>query len=162
MMNTPHPEFEQIHQITLVGVHRIMSLAQDETFDMWRGFMPRLNEISNRVGKDLFSVQVFRSGIQSLGKTDPFEKWAAVKVSTKDDVPNGMSTLELSGMYARFIHHGTPSSFHLTLQGIFGNWLPSSGYQLDDRPHFEIMPEGYDRNDPNAIEFVFIPIRLVR
>lgn len=114
------------------------------------------------MGSDLYSIQLFPPGIQTLGKEDTFEKWAAVKVESPNLLPSGMETIALEGTYARFVHEGPMTTFHLTLQSIFGIWLPSSGYQLDDRPHFEIMPDGYNRNDPQAKEFVFIPVKLKR
>ena len=45
------------------------------------------------------------------------------------------------------------------MKHIFGRWLPQSEYELDDREHFELLPEGYSPVDPEAEEEVWIPIK---
>ncbi|WP_339791455.1 GyrI-like domain-containing protein [uncultured Imperialibacter sp.] len=42
---------------------------------------------------------------------------------------------------------------------IFGTWLPASAYDLDDRPHFEVLGDNYKNNDPTSEEEIWIPIR---
>jgi AraC family transcriptional regulator len=37
--------------------------------------------------------------------------------------------------------------------------LPASGYELDDRPHFEILGERYKNNDPDSEEELWFPVR---
>ena len=70
-----------------------------------------------------------------------------------------METFSLAGgLYAVFDYKGSsndPSIF----QFIFGTWLPSSDYVLDDRPHFEVLGDKYKNNDPNSEEEIWIPIR---
>jgi AraC family transcriptional regulator len=63
------------------------------------------------------------------------------------------------GLYAQFTHKGLPSSFSKTLEGIFNRWLPLSPYELDRRPHMEVMDEHYDPYDPQAEEEVWIPVK---
>ncbi|MEP1984886.1 MAG: GyrI-like domain-containing protein, partial [Maribacter dokdonensis] len=38
-------------------------------------------------------------------------------------------------------------------------WIPNSEYQLDGRPHFEVLGAKYKNNDPNSEEEVWIPIK---
>ena len=63
------------------------------------------------------------------------------------------------GLYAVFIHKGTSAEFPKTFLYILGQWLPQSEYELDDRPHFEILGEKYKNNDPSSEEEVWVPIR---
>lgn len=42
---------------------------------------------------------------------------------------------------------------------IFVEWLPDTIYELDNRPHFEILGEKYKNNDPDSEEDLWIPIR---
>ncbi|MGK2861531.1 MAG: GyrI-like domain-containing protein [Chitinophagaceae bacterium] len=42
---------------------------------------------------------------------------------------------------------------------IFNTWLPPSGYDLDNRPHFEILGEKYKNDDPLSEEEIWIPIK---
>jgi len=145
----------------LVGIHQQMSLAEDLTAQLWRNFMPRRHEVENRATNEFISMQVYsETGGPLFASTTVFEKWAVVEVLTHDSAPDGMESYSLrGGKYAVFIHKGAASAAPKTIQHIFGSWLPHSRYELDDREHFEILPEGYDPLDPQAREEVWIPIR---
>ncbi|MFM9945765.1 MAG: GyrI-like domain-containing protein, partial [Bacteroidia bacterium] len=42
---------------------------------------------------------------------------------------------------------------------IYGTWIPNSEYNLDNRPHFEILGEKYKNNHPDSEEEIWIPIK---
>ncbi len=156
------PRITTAQELRLIGMKRTMSLASDQTPALWQSFMPRLREIAQRTNLDLYSVQCYEGGLNvaSFSPQTVFEKWAAAAVSPDAVVPDAMELLTIpAGQYAVFIHHGLPSAFPQTAQHIYGTWLPNSGYQLDDRPHFEIMGPDYRPDDPQAQEEVWIPIR---
>lgn len=92
-----------------------------------------------------------------------FEKWAATEVTEFTDIPEGMKSYTLKGgLYAVFIHKGTPGAFLKTFRFIFGYWIPQSGYEVDNREHFELLGEKYKNNDPDSEEEVWVPIRKVQ
>ena len=62
------------------------------------------------------------------------------------------------GLYGVFDHKGL-SNDNSIFQYIFGTWLPNSTYQLDNRPHFEILGEKYRNNDPASEEEIWVPIK---
>jgi AraC family transcriptional regulator len=63
-------------------------------------------------------------------------------------------------LYAVFKHKGATSSFHLTSDYIFNHWIPQSEYELDHRPHFEILGDQYlGPDNPESEEEVWIPIK---
>ncbi|MDQ8054217.1 MAG: GyrI-like domain-containing protein [Pedobacter sp.] len=145
---------------TLVGLHLNMSIAHNKTFELWNSFMPRRAEINNIIGSEMYSMQVYKPHHNMANLQATFEKWAAVEVGDTIKVPEGMEMITIpTGKYAVFLHKGPASEGYKTFQYIFGSWLPNSGYQLDDRPHFEILGEKYRNNDPNSEEEIFIPIR---
>jgi len=154
------PKIETIPSRKLVGIRQKMSLAEDLTAQLWRSFMPRRHEVKYRASNEYLSMQVYsKTAGQIFSPTTVFEKWAAVEVLSYDTVPTSMENYSLSGgRYAIFIHNGPASTAPRTMQHIFGTWLPGSGYELDDREHFEILPEGYDPLDEQAQEEVWIPI----
>jgi len=41
-------------------------------------------------------------------------------------------------------------AFHQTAAHIYGEWLPKSNYQLDNRAHFEVLEANYQSNVPNS------------
>ncbi len=62
------------------------------------------------------------------------------------------------GLYAIFIYKGPASEGPETYRYIFEIWLPESGYNLDNRPHFAVMGEKYRNNDPRSEEELWIPV----
>ena len=156
------PRIETLKEKKLVGLHRRMSLADNKTSELWRSFMPRRKEISNRVSEDLLSMQVYdqTTGSSPFHPNTPFTKWAAAEVSEFSNIPEGMDTFVLgSGLYAVFLHKGAASSGPSIFRYIFETWLPQSAYQLDQRPHFEILGEKYKNDDPESEEEIWIPVR---
>ncbi|MCF0048983.1 GyrI-like domain-containing protein [Dyadobacter sp. LJ53] len=91
--------------------------------------------------------------------TNEFERWATVEVSDFDHVPKQMEKFVLqSGLYAVFNFKGMSTDTSI-FQYIFGTWLPSSEYELDNRPHFEVLGDKYKNNHPASEEEIWIPIK---
>lgn len=156
------PRIETLAEKKLIGKRLGMTLSENKTYDLWRGFMPRRGEIKNALTNELFSLQVYDQSFdfKDFNKDAPFEKWAALEVTCFDVIPDGMETFILKGgLYAVFIHIGAASTGPKTFQYIYGTWLPGSGYLLDERPHFEILGEKYKNEDPASEEEVWIPIK---
>jgi AraC family transcriptional regulator len=155
------PKIETIQARKLVGFRQQMSLAENLTAQLWRSFMPRRHEVKNRATNEYISMQVYSvTGGQIFSPTTVFEKWAVVEVLADDSVPDGMESYTLAGgQYAVFVHNGPASAAPKTMRHIFGTWLPDSEFVLDNREHFEILPDGYDPLDKHAHEEIWIPIR---
>ncbi len=152
---------EDVGSRKLVGMRKEMSFAKDQTAALWKGFMRRKGEVKQKVGSDVISMQVYKGNLseQALA-TRLFDKWAVVEVKSEESIPDGMESYILEGgKYAVFLHHGPASDFPKTMQFIFDDWLPKSNYELDQREHFEILPEGYSPADPEAREEIWIPIK---
>jgi AraC family transcriptional regulator len=156
------PRIETLTEKKLVGKHMKMSLSNNKTAELWRSFMPRRKEIKNNLTTELFSMQVYDQSFdfENFNLDAPFEKWAAIEVPNFDAIPVGMETYTLpGGLYAVFIHKGAASTGPKTFQYIFGIWLPRSEYEIDNRPHFEILGDKYKNEDPASEEEVWIPIK---
>lgn len=156
------PRIEVFPEKKLVGKHLRMSLSNNKTFELWQGFMSKRKEIRNNLTSDLFSMQVFDDSLdfEDFNQDTEFDKWAVVEVADFTEVPDGMSAYLLKGgLYAVFLHIGPASAFRQTFQFIFNTWLPGSGYEVDQREHFEILGSNYKNNDPNSEEEVWIPIK---
>jgi AraC family transcriptional regulator len=157
------PRIETLSEKKLVGKHLTMSLSNNRTAELWRSFMPRRKEITNVRSIELFSMQVYNDhyDFKNFNFDATFEKWATAEVDDFSNVPEGMDTFILpGGRYAVFHHIGPASEGYRTFQFIFGSWLPSSKYELDNRPHFERLGEKYKNNEPDSEEEIWIPIRL--
>jgi AraC family transcriptional regulator len=156
------PKIQLLAAKKLVGHCFEMSFANDRTLELWRNFMPQRRLISNVISPDLYSIQIFRRipVFKNLDPHESFEKWAAVEVSSFDNLPTGMQTLELhGGLYSVFLYKGKAEAAEPFYRHIFQEWLPASDYELDDRPQFAVMGEKYKNDDENSEEDIYIPIK---
>ena len=155
------PRIETLDEKLFVGKNITMSLANNRTKALWQSFMPERKDITNNVGHELFSIEIYPPNyFDSFSPHAEFEKWAAVEVSDFDSIPGGMHTLRMpSGVYAVFIHRGTASSGPKTYEYILTSWLPKSDYALDTRPHFAVMGEKYKGEDPESEEEFWVPVK---
>jgi AraC family transcriptional regulator len=154
------PRIEQLSAKKLVGIRMTMSLANNRTGELWKCFMPRRRSIVSTATNNVLSMQVYKSThFSDFKPTNEFEKWAAVEVNSFDNVPPDMESFTLTGgLYAVFDYTGL-SGENAIFQYIFGAWLPASAYDLDDRPHFEVLGEKYKNNDHASEEEIWIPIQ---
>jgi AraC family transcriptional regulator len=151
------PKITKINK-KLVGMSISMSWSNDKSRELWQGFRPRIKEITNTLQTGLFDIKVNEV---LMNPTAEFEKRAAVEVSDFENVPDGMETYSLSGTYVVFIHRGTANQIMKTFGYIFNEWLPNSGYELDQRERFEILPYNYNPMDESMEEEIWIPVREV-
>lgn len=123
--------------------------------------MPRLKEIPNRLGRDLYSMEVY-DGVEALRQFDPdrpFEKWAAVPVEPGTELPGGFRQLDLEeGLYAVFPYRERMGPVAAFYGAILTQWLPASGYRLANRPHFAVMGPDFRQGDPDALEHFWVPV----
>ncbi len=156
------PRIEILGEKKLIGKRLRMSLSNDRTYELWHGFMPHRKEIRNSVSNDLFNLKVFDPSFDfmNFNPESEFEKWAAVEVSDFETIPENMEPFTLEGgLYTVFIHKGEAKRGPQTFGYIFNNWLPDSEYDIDSRPHFDLLGEKYKKDDPDSEEEIWIPIK---
>ena len=143
-----------------VGVQLTMSVAQNRTAELWSGFAPRLKEVKHRSTNELISLQEYDP--EYLASFDPgrsFVKRALAEVTEFREIPHGLEKFVLpGGLYAVFLYKGLPGDPSV-FEYIYGVWLQESGYELDHRPHFEVLGPKYKQNSPDSEEELYIPIR---
>ncbi len=148
-------------QTMLLTKGLIMSFAEDKTPTLWKTFSPLIKNISHRDGNEKFSVQVYPNAdfFTQFKITNTFKKYAGVKVLSHELTNNDLELLIIpEGLYAEFDYIGKPSLANDTYRYIFYDWLPSSPYQLDSRPHLAIMSEKYKGEVDDSEEKLLIPI----
>ena len=155
------PRFETLPATILAGQRQRMSLLADTTAALWRSFGQRLRARPFASSPERYSVQVYDSAyFQGFRPEATFEKWAAVAVAQAAAVPADLETLVLpAGIYAVFNYQGPSSGGPAVFRYILLDWLPASGYALDDRPHFELLSQTYRPDDPAAEEQIWIPVK---
>ena len=160
----PEPQIVNLSPKKLLGKKLRTSLVENRSVALWQSFMPLQKNITNKVSPAFYSMQVYDEdfSLNNFTPATPFDKWAAVEVSDFDDIPAGLEAFSLpGGWYAVFIHKGDVTSFPATMQYIYSTWLPGLGFQLDNRPHFELLGEQYRRNDPLSEEEVWVPVKKI-
>lgn len=156
------PVIKSFPEQYFVGKQLSMSFAENRTAELWQSFMPLRNSIPNHKGTELYSIEVYPAGFhEAIDLTRHFQKWAAVEVSSLDNIPDSMESLvSPAGQYAVFRYRGLPTEAMPFYQYIFNQWLPASEYLLDNRPHLAIMGDAYKHNQPDSEEDICIPVRL--
>jgi AraC family transcriptional regulator len=154
------PKIKTFPTTKFIGKNRSFTYADYRAFELWSSFMPRRKEIQNPIGTELFNIQINPDNFDFHPNT-PFVKWAAVAVSSFDFIPEGMEKLEIEeSLYAVFNCKGAQSDAAAFFNIIYNEWLPSSDYELENRPQFEILGEKYKNNSPAAEEEIWIPVKL--
>jgi len=156
------PKILWVEEKALAGIRISTSLVENRDGEIWRPLRSRVTEFYERVGTDFYSVKVYdpEYHFSNLDPAAKFDKWAAIAVSKNSKLPEGFESLSIpAGQYAEFIHRGTPEMAQRTFGYIFGTWLPRSAFDLDDRPHFEILGNDWSPFDESAQEAVLVPIK---
>ena len=151
----------QLKEKKLIGMMMPMNFAYHQPHLLWQQFMPRRKEILNVVGSDLFSIEIFPDNFfEAFNPLTEFKKCAAIEVSDFDLIPIGMHSIIFpEGLYAVFIHHGSQEQAMKTYNYIFREWIPQSGFSIDNRPHFAVMGSKYKRDSDDSEEEIWIPIK---
>ena len=139
-----------------------MSFRNDRTRELWKNFMPCVPLQENGTRPLLYSVNLYPAipGPDFFYSDTPYIKWASIEVLPSWTVPDDFKELVLpGGLYAVFLHRGATATAEKTFRYIYMSWLPGSGYELDDRPHFEVLGENYRNDDPGSEEEIWIPVR---
>jgi AraC family transcriptional regulator len=158
-----NPRLVKTEDILIIGMRANMSFQNinEETGKLARQFMPRRNEVQNRVGTQAFSLQNYDEfSFKTLNPSNTFEKWVGFEVSESSFIPEGMELFTVTtGNYLVFNYKGSAQGFPQFWQQLHGEWLPNSEFELDNRPHFEKLPEGYNPMDPETEEEVWVPVK---
>lgn len=155
-MNLPH-RIEITEQKKLIGFSILTSFQEDKTPIIWRQFMMRRNEITNRISDKLFSLQIYPENFTPI---QTFKKFALAEVSDFENIPSDFETFQLeSGKYLVFNYKGKAENGPELFSYIFQNFIPENQFEVDNRPHFEIFRDDYNPNSDSAEEEIWIPIK---
>jgi AraC family transcriptional regulator len=150
------PTIQEFEGALLCGIKIPMELRSFNPERAWALLMPQLHKVTTRTSEDLISLRDFDVVPVFGPEANPsFSYWAAVEV-TRENIH--FEQLEIpKGTYAVFNYKGL-STDHSIWRYIYGTWMASSPYTLDNRPHFERLGARYKNNDPSSEEEIWIPI----
>jgi AraC family transcriptional regulator len=83
----------------------------------------------------------------------------SLKLFSKEKIPTEFLSLHIpAGLYAQFEVTAPPTAAKEVFEFIYGEWLPTSGYQLAHRHQLEVIPHDYMQHGDRAQETIWIPI----
>lgn len=140
-----------------------MTLVENKTKVLFKGFMPRRAEIKNRISDDIYDVQIYpENHFNSFSPSNQFTKWVGYLVNSSCALPDGMETLEIpKGLYAVFSMDQLPNTSN-PFEYIFTKWIPASKYSLDRRPHFDVLEPHHQTSKSFDDQKIWIPVKLNR
>ena len=152
------PKIIHISEKKVIGMQSTMRHNEyGNIVALWKRFMPRIKTVESVVNREFIAMQVY-GDFNSLEK--PFDIWACAEVVDFKDNILGMTSFTISGGdYAVFLQKGMDATG--TYQHIMTEWLPNSGYKIDDRPHFQVMGKKYKNGSPDSEEDFYIPIKSI-
>jgi len=149
------PKIVTLTEKKVVGMQSKMLMHQYENIiKLWKSFMPKKHELKNTINQELIAIQDY----PDFGNLETsYNIWACVEVSNLSDVLSDMEGFTIpKGEYIKVLHKGMDAG--KTYQRIMTEWLPNSGYAIDDRPHFQVMGDKYKNGSPDSEEDFYIPV----
>lgn len=153
------PQIITVKKFHLIGMKTSLTFYNNSPVALWQQFMPRKKEIQNIYEDELYSVQIYsKSYFENFNPETTFTILASTRVNSESlKVPDGMEHFIVpEGLYAKFTLIG------MDIQGLMNTilieWLPKSGFQIANRPHFQLMDKRYKHNQDDSEEDVYIPI----
>ncbi|MDJ0522983.1 MAG: GyrI-like domain-containing protein, partial [Planctomycetota bacterium] len=142
------PRIETKEPIHLIGLHARFiggtspdSNAGEVVGPLWGQFSARLQEIQRTDESVCYGYSCWGDPAER-SRPDEVEYLAGAPAAADAPVPEGMVAVETAGgLYAVFEHHGPITTFHETLQAIYGEWLPSSEYEGSGLGDVEVYDE---------------------
>lgn len=153
-----NPHISVIKEKKCIGIKSTMHHGEfGNIVALWKRFMPNKKQIKNLLNNELIAMQLY-SHFNAMEK--PFEIWACAEVLDFNNIPDGMTSFTIpEGNYAVFKHKGMNAS--ATYQKIMTDWLPTSGYEIDTRPHFQVMGSKYKNGSTDSEEDFYLPIKKI-
>ena len=163
--NNPNRRFSMDVKIKIMPEFRVAYMAQNEgyitekihkTWDQlckWGAARDLLNQDTLLIGISFDDPE-----ITPLNKCRYYACFT-VPPEVQGDDQVGIYNIE-GGKYAVYHFEGTEIQIMTTYKAVYGEWLPSSGYQPDDKPCYEIYLNNPD-TDPEGKYFmdIYLPVK---
>ena len=149
------PRFVQGEPMVIAGVKEHHSYkTKDESIPaQWRRSMPLMDGVKNRMGRDTFGVVLDTSN-------KGFDYMTGIHVRDATGLPANLESIDVPARrYAVFKHDGNVSRISDTIDAIWHDWLPKSGYRMPQGPGMtEVYGETFDPKSGSGGVELWIPI----
>lgn len=150
-------EIKNIPALKLVGLRYQGRNEQNEIAMTWSAFNRRSNQIRHFTGEAAYGVCSIPAGLPE----GEFEYLCAFPVSEYEDVPGGMTQMELESMrVAVFTHRGSYAGLGDTYTRIYQEWLPQAGLDpLQAGLDLEVYTEEFKDFAADSVMYIYVPIK---
>jgi AraC family transcriptional regulator len=153
--NLAPPRFETPRPLLVAGVgDRYNHESGAGIPSQWQRFHQVAEDIPHRIGKVAYGVCC------NGDDAGNFDYIAGVEVADFSDLPRPFFRVRIPEQrYAVFTHREHISTIRRTINTVWNQWLPASGFKLADAPNFERYDENFDPVTGNGGFEIWIPVR---
>jgi AraC family transcriptional regulator len=154
-MTLAAPRFEIGRELLIAGYNETYTFVSRVNIPaQWQRFAPRVGRIPGQIGA--VSYGVCWNYVPAKG----FDYLSGVEVASTEELPAGFSHVLLPAQrYAVFEHNGHVSEIPATVEAIWREWLPGSGYEAMNAPSFERYTEAFDGETGMGGVEIWLPIK---
>jgi AraC family transcriptional regulator len=149
------PRFENGKPLLLVGMSERYTCETSAGIpSLWQRFLPHFGSVPGQLDHKAYGVNY------NFDDEDNFSYLCGVEVPDFSRVPAGWAQLRVAGQrYAVFAHTEHISTIRRTWNTAWNVWLPASGHEVADAPHFELYGESFDPQTGTGDIEIWIPLR---
>lgn len=156
---TMQPTFTERGDIHIVGLREpVDKEAGGDGTPVWRAFRSRIGDIRHRTGCHAYGV--VEVGDKVAGE---FAYWAGVEVDRTDDVPDGLTSITLTGgrfavFTVKLAGGDIGAELKRTFKYIYGTWVPKAGAKLRAYYDLEVYDEHFDPQTLTGEVDIWVPV----
>ncbi len=129
--------------------------------ELWMRFLPRHESVPGKIGDTCYAV-MWALPEEERGHPHELEYMCTVAVEGDSDPPEGMESRDLPATtFAVFLHRGKLESLGATIERVYADWLPSSGYEHSGIADVEVYDARFDPNSDTSEMEYWISVRPV-
>lgn len=155
----PEPEIVEREEIKVVGYLSLISMKHNLISNLWMRFVSRIEEIENVINPNEM-LGISYDGEQ-MDDDYLFFHLVGYEVSEIQIIPEGLTYVVIPPhQYAKFTHKGEIDKLMDTYNYIYGEWMATSGYEIDeDFYEIELYDQRFKMGQPDSEFDIYIPIK---
>ena len=149
------PRFENGKPLLVAGLNARYTCESSKAIPaQWQRFQPHIGNIPGQIGGTAYGV------CHNGDDAGNFDYICGVEVSDFSELPGELNRVRIPAQrYAVFSHRDHISTIRRTFNTIWSKWLPESGHEAADAPHFERYTEDFDPQKGTGGVEIWIPIK---
>lgn len=127
--------------------------------DLWDAFIRNYQQIQHRVGNDMYGV-IWGDPLPQRTHPDQLNYIAGIEVTSFEGQPEGFVAREVpGGTFAKAVHAGTPANLKATLEVLYREALPQSGFAPTGEAELEVYGARFNPARPESELDIYVSVR---